>query len=163
MRAHGLPRRWRKGIAAICLGLAASAMSAPLVAAPAVPPAANFAAEARAHPGSIWVILFSLPGCRFCEDVRRAYLPALTKDDRLRGRVHVREVEIGGSRPLVAFNGERTTQGEFASSHGAKLAPTVLFLGAEGQRLAPPLVGGDVSGFYGSYLDQRVAQALGRE
>lgn len=39
------------------------------------------------------------------------------------------------------------------------MAPTVLFLGKEGREVAPRLVGGSTSDFYGAYLEERIRTA----
>ena len=38
-----------------------------------------------ANPGVVFVVLFSLPGCHYCEEVRNHYLAPLARDAANRG------------------------------------------------------------------------------
>lgn len=159
MRTLGYRRLSR--VAWLLAALAAVA-PAPILAADA--PGRNPVVDLRAHDAganrAVFLVLFSLPDCVYCESVRNAYLPGVAKDERYRGRVLVREVVVGSDGALIDLRGERTTHAEFARSHRVQFAPTVLFLDGSNRALADPLVGGDVSGFYWGYLEQRVSQAL---
>ena len=59
----------------------------------------------------------------------------------------------------TVFNTDPADQ---ARAWKARFAPTVLFLGPNGQELAERLVGVAVPDFYGSYLEARLAQARAR-
>ena len=51
------------------------------------------------------------------------------------------------------------SQDQLIRAWGVKVAPTVLFLGKDGREVAPRLVGGTTSDFYGAYLDERIRVA----
>jgi thioredoxin-related protein len=102
------------------------------------------------------VLFFSLPGCRFCEHVRQNYMLALARRGEL-----VREVVLDGVEPVKGFAGG-VTHRELAHSMGVTFAPLVLLLDARGNRLAEPIVGGDVAGMYGGYLDNAFEEAARR-
>ncbi len=55
------------------------------------------------------VVLFSLPGCPYCEEIRRSHLVPMTKDPRRAGRALVRQVDVNSDRAVVGFRGEATT------------------------------------------------------
>jgi hypothetical protein len=106
------------------------------------------------------ILFFTLPGCRFCEDVRRRYMAPLVRDGDI-----VREVVLDSARPVTGFAGAATHQA-VASQLGVRFAPVVLLVDARGKPLAEPVVGGDVAGLYGGYLDNafdQARQALGRQ
>lgn len=63
------------------------------------------------------------------------------------------------STGLLDFDGKASTHEQLVRAWQVKTAPTVLFFGREGRELAPRLVGGSLSDFYGAYLDERLAQA----
>lgn len=154
---------WRRFSRAAWLlaALATFPLALPAIAgAPRREPIRDLRAENASSEDAVFVILFSLPDCTYCDSVRNAYLPGIEKDERFRARVRVREVVMDSERALIDLRGGRTTHAEFAPSQGVRFAPTVLFLDGSGRSLAEPLVGGDVSGFYGSYLDERMSQAL---
>lgn len=111
------------------------------------------------------VLLFSLPGCPYCKVIRQNYLWPLLRDNPPAERPVIRELEITSRQPLRDFDGTLTTPAALAARYGVQVAPTVLFLNAQGQLLADPLVGGDGNGFYSGYLDRALEDAasqLGR-
>ena len=111
------------------------------------------AAKAKSEP---LVILISLPGCPFCELVRRSYLLPARNDSGL----HAWQLDVTDkTTSLVGFNGQPTTAAEQAKAWKATFTPTVLFIGSQGEELAERLVGIAVSDFYGAYLEQRLATA----
>ena len=74
--------------------------------------------------------------------------------------LQVVQVNLGHATAIVDTQGKRTTQAELIKSWKIYAAPTVLFLGKSGQEIAPRLVGGTTSDFYGAYLQERVNLAI---
>lgn len=105
------------------------------------------------------IILFSLPGCRFCDEIRQNYLLPLLNDGAPADRPILREIVITGSQQFTGFAGEKTTEPMVAKSYAVRVAPSVLMLDASGALLVPPVVGGDTSGLYGGYLSDALSQA----
>jgi thioredoxin-related protein len=105
------------------------------------------------------VLLFSLPDCKYCLVVRRNYLAPLTRAPQEAERPVVREVELNGELPLTGFRGEKSNGTELARQYGVYAAPTVVMLDRAGKLLAEPLVGGDIAGMYGAYLDRALEEA----
>lgn len=121
-----------------------------------VPSSLPLAASAAAAKGEPLVLLVSLPGCPFCELVRRSYLLPARSDSGLQAW----QLDItNSSTPLLAFGGKTTTAAQQISAWKATFTPTVLFLGPQGQELAERLVGIAVPDFYGAYLEERLASA----
>ncbi len=46
-----------------------------------------------------------------------------------------------------------------AARYGLAVAPSVVMLDRDGKLLAAPLLGGDVAGMYGAYLDRALDEA----
>ena len=115
--------------------------------------------QLAANRGKPVVLLFSLPDCQYCLVVRRNYLAPLTRAPQEAERPVVREVELNGDLPLTGFLSERTTGSELARQYGVYAAPTVVMLDRAGKLLAAPLVGGDIAGMYGAYLDSALEEA----
>lgn len=105
------------------------------------------------------VILFSLPGCSYCETVRRNYLLALAREGTGSQRPLVREADLSSVAPLRGFAWEASSGKALAAGYKIRVAPTVIVVDGRGTLLAPPLEGGDVSGMYGAYLDNLLATA----
>ena len=120
---------------------------------PASLPAAAGIAALKKEP---LVLLVSLPGCPYCELVRRNYLLPAQRD----GSVHAWQLNISDrTTPLTGFDGKVTTAAAQVAIWKAGFTPTVLFLGPAGQDLAERLVGLASVDFYGAYLDERLAEA----
>lgn len=99
------------------------------------------------------VLFFTLPGCRFCEQVRQSYMPGLVE----RGDI-VREIVIDSQLPVSGYPGAATHKA-FARKAGVKVAPVVILADACGRPLAEPIIGGDVAGLYGGLLDNAFEEA----
>lgn len=154
---------WRALIAVCALALSPVLAAKPSrTAGPPLPLLTHAGNDAHAadNPGVVFVVLFSLPGCHFCEEVRSHYLAPLARDAANRGRLVIREVDLNSPRALTDFEGAATTQAAFAKRHKVQFAPTVLFLDAQGRQVASPLVGAGKADFYGAYLDDAIATGL---
>ena len=120
---------------------------------PASLPQVALAAKTQGQP---MVLLISLPGCVYCELVRRSYLMPLLAEIGLQ----VWQLDVSNrTAPLIGFDGKPTTAAAQANAWKATFTPTVLFLGSQGQELAERLVGIAVPDFYGAYLEQRLVTA----
>lgn len=107
------------------------------------------------------VILFSLPGCSYCETVRRNYLIPLAREGTAQQRPLVREADMSSMAPLRGFRQEASSGKALAAAYNIRVAPSVVVLDGRGKLLAPVLEGGDVAGMYGAYLDNALAAARG--
>ena len=127
-----------------------------------VPVSLPGAAQTDAAKKEPLVLLISLPGCPYCELVRRNYLLPAQREAGLQAwQLNITD----RSTPLIGFDGTATTAAAQIAAWKAGFTPTVLFLGAAGQDLAERLVGLASLDFYGAYLDERLAtarKALGR-
>ncbi|MEZ5648994.1 MAG: hypothetical protein R3E87_00425 [Burkholderiaceae bacterium] len=114
------------------------------------------------RPGARAIVLMSLPGCGFCTLVRSRQLGPL-RADAAYDDLPVYEISLEDDSPLpplpeswpAEFKGSATKVGPWARELGVRLAPTVLFLGAQGE-IAPRLVGYASDDFYWSYLSERI-------
>lgn len=100
------------------------------------------------------IAFVSLDGCPHCRLVRNHYLLPLQA-----GGEHIVEVEMRRNLPMASATGESTTHQAVVQQWAIRVAPTLLFLGRDGVELAARLVGVPLIDFYGSYLDQRIAEA----
>lgn len=103
------------------------------------------------------VVLVSLDNCPFCKIARENYLiPLMTEQ-----AIPVIQVNIKHTTVIEDAQGKQTTHEQLIRNWSIKVAPTVLFLGKGGQEIAPRLVGGSTSDFYGAYLQERIDKARG--
>lgn len=120
--------------------------------------------QASARDGLVLVVLFTLPGCPFCEAIRRDQLRHVAREQAERG---LRLVEYDMTDPKRFADpapraGGPASPAALATSLGVRYAPTVVFLGPDGSELAERLVGYSSPDFYGAYLEQRIEQARAR-
>lgn len=129
-----------------------------------LPPARDFREDARGadHHPRLVVVLFSLPDCPYCDQIRREQLIPLARDRTWTGRLVVREVSIVGTRPLVDFHGSRTTEAAFARAAQAKFSPTVAFFDPAGEQVVPAIIGARLPDFYGAYLSDAIDSGLSK-
>jgi thioredoxin-related protein len=128
--------------------------------------------------GKPLVLMFSLRGCPWCDALRREHFEGLQLRQESE-RVLAFEVDMTDSRQFGAGGSTGQVTGQAASHPPAtgvppgwgassprelarqfriRLAPTVLFLGPQGE-IAERLVGYGSPDFYGAYLEQRIAQS----
>lgn len=100
--------------------------------------------------GKPLVLMFSLPDCPYCKVVRRNYLGPLLRENN---PPMIRELTMTARQSIPDYDGGRTTPSALARRYGVVVAPTLVFVDADGEMLAEPLVGGDHP-FYGAYLDR---------
>jgi len=113
------------------------------------------AAEQAAAQGQPLLLLAGLPGCKFCEELRRSHLlPGLQAQ-----RLHAVQLDLRNPALLTDFDGLRRSQDAVLRRLGARFAPTVLFLGPRGRVLAEPLIGALLPDFYAAYLEERLTAA----
>ena len=147
----GLRSRLSAVLAVLALG------SVPAARADTALPAAHDlrASVARAAArGEPLVLLFSLPDCPYCEVVRASTYRWLLRDG-----VPVEQLDMVAGYKLGGFDGRPTDGAVLAARYGVHLAPTVLFLGADGREIGERLVGAGVPDFYGAFVDRSLAQA----
>lgn len=104
------------------------------------------------------VILVSLPGCPYCELIRRSYLLPY----RAEGLLQSWQIDTSDNTALIDFAGKDTSKAAWIKAQRIKVTPTLLFLNARGEEIAPRIEGASVPDFYGAYLDERLATARKR-
>ena len=129
--------------------------------APALPSTDHLpqAARSATQQGQPLVVMTTLKGCPFCDVVRNHYLGPMQRA----GQVHAIQLDMTDRQStLIGFDGKATTPAAQVSAWKARLAPTVLFLGPDGQELAERLRGMAVEDLFGAYLDMRLAESRQR-
>jgi hypothetical protein len=73
--------------------------------------------------------------------------------------LQVVQLDMRDHRALTDFMGNVTTPDAWIRQQRIKIAPTVLFFGAQGREVATRLKGAYLPDFYGAYLDEQLAIA----
>ena len=124
--------------------------------------ASNFKADAReATQRKVPIlVLFSSPGCGYCERVKNDYLIPMQKDPAYRNKVIIREVTVGAAKPLTDFDGSVTTEGAFASFSNVFMVPTVKVFNTHGNEASDAIVGLLSADFYFGYLEAAIDEGI---
>ena len=142
----------------LCALLAAAFLPARAGEVSALPSASDLRRDAQGN--RVVLILFSLPGCHYCDAIRSQHLLPVHRDAALRERLAIVEVDISSDASLRDLSGQAVTHRSFAASHGVSIAPTVMALGTTGAPLGKPIVGAGIPDFYGHYLEQLLERAF---
>lgn len=153
-------RRWAASRALIlACGLALSGAAS---AAGSLVHAKNLQANARdaAQRQVPILVLFTSPGCHYCERVKREYLAPMHKDPAYAKRVIIREVTMGATTPLTTFDGTRTTEGAFAAENKVFMVPTVKVYDPRGKDASDAIVGLLSPDYYFAYLEAAIDEGI---
>ena len=122
--------------------------------------ASNFKADAHdaAQRKIPVLVLFSSPGCGYCERVKSDYLVPMQKDPAYRKKVIIREVTVGDKSPITDFDGSTTTEGTFAAFNNVFMVPTVKVFDARGNEASEAIVGLLSADYYFGYLEAAIEE-----
>jgi len=108
------------------------------------------------------MVVFTSPGCHYCDRVKREYLAPLQKDPAYRKQVIIRELEVGSSRPLTLFDGTKTTEGAFAAEHKVFMVPTIMVFDTRGEATSEPIIGLLTPDYYFGYIQNAIEDGLSK-
>ncbi|MBC7625396.1 MAG: thioredoxin [Aeromicrobium sp.] len=157
--------RFVRVVAAFVVGVVTLLPFLPSVAHPAettLTKATDLQADAAAarKAGVPILVLYSLPGCPYCEAIRRSHLTPLVAEKPV--RAIIRQIDLQSSAALRDFDGKPTTHADFVRARGIKFAPVVSFFGADGKTIGEPLMGTMLPDFYGAYLADALSAATAK-
>lgn len=153
------PLQRRDVLALLCASIGARAVWAQPKETPLPTPASLQTAGAAAKDlGQPLVLLVSLPGCPWCELLRRNYLAPMRGEGLQAFQIMVND----RARAVRDFKGAPSTGADVAQSYGAKLTPTLLFLNAAGQEIAPRVEGVASADLIGAQLQASLQTARQR-
>lgn len=143
------------GVALLCGLLPFDVLAAPLSEIPAARSLKDEIAAAIKMRSPL-IVFVSLDNCPFCKIARNNYLLPLMNEQS----ISIVQINFRHTSPVVDWQGKTMSQDQLIRAWGIKVAPTVVFLGKDGNEVASRLVGGSTSDFYGSYLEERIRIAL---
>lgn len=137
-------------------------LSAAPAAAAGLDMARDLAADARLmrERGVVMLVLFSQDGCPWCERARKEVLLPLQAAPGAERRVVLREIALDDDTPLVDFAGRRSSHRRFAAAAQARITPTLVVYGPDGERLGEPIVGFRLADFYAEYVERAIDEGL---
>jgi thioredoxin-related protein len=115
------------------------------------------AAQASAR-GEPLLLMVSLPGCPWCELLRRNYLTPMRAEGVAAFEFMINE----RSQRIADFKGQQITPAAWSETMKVRITPTLLFFNAQGSEIAPRIEGVASADFIGAILDERLATARER-
>jgi thioredoxin-related protein len=115
----------------------------------------RLAAQQASSRGEPLVLMVSLPGCPWCELLRRNYLTPM----RAEGVAAFEFMITERSQRIADFKGQSITPAAWSEAMKIKITPTLLFFNAQGQEIAPRIEGVASADFVGAIIDERLATA----
>lgn len=108
-----------------------------------------------------WVVMVTQPGCSYCERLEREILQPLRASKLYDAEVRFTAVDIGINPMIIDFDGTHISSSDFASKYQGHGTPTLLFLSASGDVLAPAKYGlPDAIDFYAYAIEQTIEALL---
>lgn len=102
------------------------------------------------------VVLFSASHCGYCSIIKEEFLRPMLLSGDYTNKAMIRVIEIDSSDDLMDLNGQAISPEDFANRYDIYLTPTLAFFDAQGNELAPRMVGVTTVDYYGGYLDDAI-------
>lgn len=105
------------------------------------------------------LVFFVAKDCPYCAVVEKDYLRPMHNSREFAGRVVIRKVDIGESRPMKDFQGRETSHAEFARRVRVSFTPTLRLYGSGGTNLVEPIIGYNTPELYGGRITRAIDDA----
>lgn len=151
--------KWNLALRALALVLFSASLAANTRLE--VPMGENLQADGRqsARNDRPIVLVFSARNCSYCELLEANILRPNIISGYYDDQIIMRKLMLDNTLPIRDFDGQRRTPSALSSRYQVHVTPTVLFVDAQGNELAPRLVGINTVEMYGGYLDAAIQEA----
>lgn len=105
------------------------------------------------------VLVFSARNCSYCELLEANILRPNIISGYYDDQIIMRKLMLDNALPIRDFDGQRRAASALSSRYQVHVTPTVLFVDAQGNELAPRLVGINTVEMYGGYFDDAIQEA----
>ncbi len=125
-----------------------------------ITPASNLQTDAQTaqQQNKPLVIYVAAAYCTYCLRLERDVLNTVAASSAYQ-HIVLRRLLRDDTRPIIDFDGQGRSPASWVTRHDVPLSPTLLFVNARGEEIAPRLVGYQGPEFYWYYLDERIALA----
>jgi thioredoxin-related protein len=151
--------KWNLALRALALFLISTALAAN--APVQVPLGQDLRADGRSAQlsGRAIVLVFSARDCSYCELLEANILRPNLISGHYDDQIILRKLLLDSHLPIQDFDGQRRAPAALSRRYRVHVTPTVLFVDAQGNELAPRLVGINTVEMYGGYLDDAIQEA----
>jgi thioredoxin-related protein len=105
------------------------------------------------------LIMYAAEYCEYCERLEAEVLGPMYESGQYLDQVIIRKVMIDGTDDIRDFNGDPIDAAKFADQRGIEVTPTVQFVDAKGNELAPEMVGYNTPDLYAGYVDNAISKS----
>lgn len=102
------------------------------------------------------LIMYAAETCEYCERLEDEILGPMYQAGEFNNRVIIRKVMIDGIDNIRDFNGNLVDAENFAYKRGVEVTPTLQFVDASGNQLAPEMIGYNTPEFYANYIENAI-------
>ncbi len=105
------------------------------------------------------LLLFSTEGCSYCEAIRENYLMPMMRSGDYRGQILFRQLKMDEYSLIKNEQGRLVGGDQVALRYSVDVAPTILFVDADGNEVAERIVGLSGVDYFDRTLQQHIARA----
>ena len=102
------------------------------------------------------LMFFSMEHCPFCMEVQEEYLKPILRNAEYDGKVIIRKMRIDSANTVRDFKGKERDAGDFSDDYNVSMVPTLVLVDAQGNKIAPPIIGIANSHYYSAELDDAI-------
>lgn len=102
------------------------------------------------------MIMYAAETCEYCERLEQDLLAPMHISGQYNNRVIIRKVMIDSIQSIKDFSGKSVDAEDFAFKRGVQVTPTLQFVDADGNQLAPEMVGYNTPELYASYIENAI-------
>jgi len=105
------------------------------------------------------LVFFHASYCHWCHEVEGSFLEPLSRNEEYAERTLFRRVGLDTGKMLITAEGDRLRDRDFANQYNVRFAPTLMFLGPDGEPLGRPVVGVASYDLYGGQIERALRTA----
>lgn len=102
------------------------------------------------------MIMYAAETCEYCERLETDLLAPMHISGQYNNRVIIRKVMIDSIESIKDFSGKPVDAEDFAYKRGVQVTPTLQFVDADGNQLAPEMVGYNTPEMFASYVENAI-------
>ena len=102
------------------------------------------------------LMFFSMEHCPFCMEVQEDYLKPMLRNAEYDSKVIIRKMRIDSTNTVRDFKGKERDAGDFSDDYNVSMVPTLVLVDAQGNKIAPTIIGIANSHYYSAELDDAI-------
>lgn len=102
------------------------------------------------------LLFFSMEHCPFCMEVQEDYLKPILRNSEYDNKVIIRKMRIDSAGVVRDFKGNERDPGDFSDDYNVSMVPTLVLVDAQGNKIAPPIIGIANAHYYSAELDDAI-------